>query len=604
VTANREQHGQTLPATKRRMHGAELSDQIRFTIIVPTYNRREIVLSCLQALAELERPWPCEVVVVDDGSSDGTTEAVRLLQMPFPYHVLTQRNSGAAAARNLGAQRATGEFLLFLDDDMIADRRLLLEHARVLDSGADAVVGHIPLAPDAPASVLTLGVQRWAERRLERLRSVGDGPLPVPDLLTGQLSVRAEVFRRAGGFDTAFTAGGTFGGEDVDFLYRLVRDGAKVKAAPDAVSWQRYVVTPKAHLRQWREGGRADAHLTRTHPALGTLVSRQHHGDTLLGGLTRAVARVPEGLRKPLLAPGVSRASVGRTDRVTRALFTLARDAEYWAGVREGGGLTREVQHCTVLAYHAIEDVADPVFGKYSVGPDEFTAQIHALLEAGFEFVDVDAYLAHLEGAPLPSRAVLLTFDDGYASVHDAAAPVMRELGIPGVAFLVSSQIAGSNVWDGVAGAPVLPLMDMEQVKDLLAQGWEVGSHSRTHAHLVTLDRDRLLSEVAGSRQDLEELGIPGVRLLAFPHGEHHFRVRAAARSAGYRAAFALAAPSSNGNRYSLSRVEVQRGEAPEALVSRMGEHAVNALVPQLRREVRGALGTLRDSFRSSLQRS
>ncbi len=239
----------------------------RFSIVVPTYERRDVLVESMRSLARLETPWPVELVVAVDGSTDGSADAARAVEVPFPVTVIEQSNAGAAAARNAGAAAARGEYLLFLDDDMTADPRLLVEHDTVLSAGADAAVGHIPLHPDSPRTLLTPGVDRWVRLRHERLTRT-EGQLALGDLLTGQLSVRADLFRAAGGFDEDFNAAGSFGAEDTDFLHRLLTGGAAVRYAPGAVNWQRYVVTPDQYLRQWKQGGRADAVLTRKHPEL------------------------------------------------------------------------------------------------------------------------------------------------------------------------------------------------------------------------------------------------------------------------------------------------------------------------------------------------
>src|SRR5207253_5026154 len=116
---------------------------VRFSVVIPTYRRRERVLRHVAALSQ--QTWEdFEVVVVDDGSGDGTAEALRALETPFPLTVVAQQNQGAAQARNAGAAAAGGELLLFLDDDMEADPGLLAEHERSHRAGADLVVGDMP----------------------------------------------------------------------------------------------------------------------------------------------------------------------------------------------------------------------------------------------------------------------------------------------------------------------------------------------------------------------------------------------------------------------------------------------------------------------------
>src|SRR4029077_18487233 len=122
----------------------------RFSVVIPTYRRRDRVLRNVRALAE-QSLSDFEAIVVDDGSDDGSAAALRGLETPFPLAVLEQENQGAAGARNVGARAARGEIPLFLDDDMEAAPSLLAEHDRSHLEGADLVVGDMPLHPASPA---------------------------------------------------------------------------------------------------------------------------------------------------------------------------------------------------------------------------------------------------------------------------------------------------------------------------------------------------------------------------------------------------------------------------------------------------------------------
>ena len=92
-----------------------------FSIVVPTYQRRAVVCDAVRALARLDYPGELELIVVVDGSTDGTIEALAELECPFPFRILEQLNSGAAHARNRGAAAAANDIILFLDDDMICE---------------------------------------------------------------------------------------------------------------------------------------------------------------------------------------------------------------------------------------------------------------------------------------------------------------------------------------------------------------------------------------------------------------------------------------------------------------------------------------------------
>ncbi|MEU7902855.1 glycosyltransferase [Actinoplanes sp. NPDC049118] len=570
-----------------------MSRPIVFSIVVPTFNRCEVLMRSIESIVATRRPWPCELIVVDDGSEDGTFEALTALTLPLPFHPIRQINSGAAAARNRGTLAAKGRYLLFLDDDMIVDENILVEHERSLAGGADAVVGDIPLHPELPRTVLTRGVGRWAEQRRRRLESE-PGRLTVSDFLTGQLSVRASCFRSARGFDEDLTAGGSFGGEDTDLLLRLRAAQVRLEYNGAAISYQRYVVTPEQNLRQWQEAGRNDATLSRKHPGIGRVLFRQHHGGTATGRLTRAAATLPEPVLRRLRTAISRRAAAGRTDPPTEWAYARMRDIGYWAGARTGGGILRNsLSDVRILAYHAVDHLDDPVIGRWTVTPEDFEAQVTELLRRGHTFIGVDQLLAHFDdGVPLASQSLLLTFDDGYESLMEYAAPILARLGVPAVVCVVSGQLGGHNAWDVRSGATRLPLLTVEQLSLLSDAGWEIAAHTHTHAHLTSLLGGRLRDELIRPRTTLAANGLRPPRLLAYPHGEHDFRVRAYAKRAGYDACLALngagASPTAT-DRFALPRVEVLRGITPEHLAGMLAD-AVPPSSPEVGREMKAVL--------------
>ena len=132
-----------------------------FSIVIPTYQRRDVVSEAVRALAKLDYAGRLELIVVVDGSTDGTAEALRGVECPFPVRVIEQPNGGAAHARNRGAAEAGNDVILFLDDDMICDPNLVREHARLYLDGAEAVIGDTPIDPQSPPGFLPQSVGRW-----------------------------------------------------------------------------------------------------------------------------------------------------------------------------------------------------------------------------------------------------------------------------------------------------------------------------------------------------------------------------------------------------------------------------------------------------------
>jgi peptidoglycan/xylan/chitin deacetylase (PgdA/CDA1 family) len=164
---------------------------------------------------------------------------------------------------------------------------------------------------------------------------------------------------------------------------------------------------------------------------------------------------------------------------------------------------------------------------------------------------------------------------------------VLERRGIPAVVLVVSDQIGGWNEWDARRGAAKLPLLGAAELQELADRGWAIGAHSRTHAHLTQADDVTLERELGEPLRALRALGLPVEPVLAYPHGEHDARVRAATRRAGYTAAFALEGRRPSSSRYAVPRIEVRRDTTPEALVEAAGNPPVHP-VREVERELRG----------------
>jgi glycosyltransferase involved in cell wall biosynthesis/peptidoglycan/xylan/chitin deacetylase (PgdA/CDA1 family) len=531
-----------------------------FSVVIPTYQRREVVADAVRAVAAIRYDGPVEAIVVVDGSTDGTAEALAGIECPFPLLIVAQPNAGAAAARNRGAEQASGEVLLFLDDDMICSPDILQHHARSHREGAEAVLGHIPLDPASPAGFLTRSVGEWADHRARSLR---DGaPIGLFDLLTGQLSIRRDLFRALGGFDGRFTRGGSFGDEDLDLGARLL-ERHTVRFNVEAVSRQRYVVTPRQHIVQWFQAGRADVIFARKHPLRAAELFGLHGAERpLTRFVVRPLAAVP-GFHRAASALAVRLAERNPVRKWAARLFFFSRSISYWAGVKAAGGIPAS-SRLRVLSYHAIADLGDdPVLHNYGIAPETFGRQLDRLIERGFSFIGADELCAFLAGrARLPRRAVLLTFDDCYAELKDVAREILRPRGIPAVAFAVTDRT--SNEWDQPLGARRLALLDGQGLRALGESGVEIGCHSRTHRALPTLDNADLASETQGAADALERSGLPRPRLFAYPYGARDARSAAAVRAAGYLAAFGVRAgvASARSDPFGLPRVEILARDA------------------------------------------
>jgi peptidoglycan/xylan/chitin deacetylase (PgdA/CDA1 family) len=190
---------------------------------------------------------------------------------------------------------------------------------------------------------------------------------------------------------------------------------------------------------------------------------------------------------------------------------------------------------------------------------------------------------------------VLLTFDDAYESLVTHAVPVLRERGIPALVLPVTDRLGGTNTWDTAHGAIKLRLLSTSQLQAMAAEDWAVGTHGRDHSHLVRLSTPALAEQLAGALDDMRVAQVPILPIVAYPHGEHDVRVRAAARKAGYVAGLALGGGGveRRHSRFALPRIEVTRGTGPRelvALVHQRRSRSARCLERELRWAVRSAL--------------
>ncbi len=212
-----------------------------------------------------------------------------------------------------------------------------------------------------------------------------------------------------------------------------------------------------------------------------------------------------------------------------------------------------------VLLYHAVMDDPPAWIAEFTVSPQDFAAQLDAIVDSGRTPVTISAVADHLAGrASLPSRPVVLTFDDGFADLPGPTAEALADRGLPATAYLTTGAVTPG----GRSLLPPAPMMTLDRAAELERSGMEIGSHTVTHAQLDTLSGKALAHELRTSKAVLEDaLGHP-VRHLAYPHGYNSPRVRAESARAGYETASAVrhALSSRRDERYRIARLIVRRG--------------------------------------------
>jgi len=357
--------------------------------------------------------------------------------------------------------------------------------------------------------------------RLARLLGEGLEPLaPLRGVSGGFERVVAEISAGAADLESA-GAGLPDGAARAEALALRLREGglAVVWGEPVAVGGVRDL------LERCRERGRSSVALLAADPALarGMQIGSWFDAGWRLRAL-RALGRAGGG-RVPLPLALSSR----------RWLAALA-DLAFWAGVRERADarLWRRLgrDSYSALVYHRFAGEMKPGQERIDIAPRRFARQLRALRLAGFRPLPAEDLIAFHAGggAGLPPRSVAITVDDG---MEDCLKPLRRHAGWHPQLFVPTAELGGGAHW--IDGEPVA---SWDQIRGLAAAGVRIGSHTRHHRRLTTLEPALRQVEIDGSLAELRAQVPAPLAVLAYPNGDHDLSVCRETRAAGYVAAF------------------------------------------------------------------
>lgn len=327
---------------------------LRFSVVIPTFDRREALERTLRGYARQapETP-PFEVLVIDDGSRDGTGEWLAGWRSDrFPLRVERQANRGPAAARNRALAHAAGEIVLFTGDDIEPAPDLLLRHHAAQSANQDGPVAFFGRI-DWPRELATTATMRHVTGRGAQQFSfhyLRDGhEYDYRHFYTSNVSIpRALLAREAGPFCEDFPAAAF---EDAELAFRLARHGLRLRYLAPAVAWHWHHYDARAFFaRQVRCGEMADL-LIRKHPAtardldlalLPALRLRSWMLERVGRGRLRALAeRLPERIEEALaLARELDARSDAEAEPLLLALFRFG----FLAGVARSRYQPREAR--------------------------------------------------------------------------------------------------------------------------------------------------------------------------------------------------------------------------------------------------------------------
>ena len=208
----------------------------KLSVILPTYNRKQQLLQVIDGLEnQTFNRSEFEVIVVSDGSTDGTHDCLDQLKTNLNFRWLQQANQGAAATRNNGISHATGEIVLFIDDDVVPDTELLTQHYSSHQNAGFPedliVIGPMLTPPDYRYEPWVEWEQEMLYKQYEAMNR-GDWAPTARQFYTGNSSIPLPYLKESGGFDANFLRA-----EDVELAFRLADKGAKFAFNKNAIGY-------------------------------------------------------------------------------------------------------------------------------------------------------------------------------------------------------------------------------------------------------------------------------------------------------------------------------------------------------------------------------
>ena len=261
----------------------------------------------------------------------------------------------------------------------------------------------------------------------------------------------------------------------------------------------------------------------------------------LLSGCGTGIFAKPIPTTTATLPPPTKPATATPTFTVTPTFTASPIPTATW--VHQGP----ENVYVPIILYHWI--AVSPINSQYYVPPEKFDEEMKLLHDWGYTTITTELLIKSItEGADLPPRPILITFDDGHLNNYTAAFPIMKKYGFTGVLYIIANYMGTDNY------------MNADQIKEMAAAGWEVGSHSISHMDLTSLEPYRQRLEVVESRTLLEEaLGVP-ILTIAYPFGISNPGVIDYAHFANYIGGMSLGFTYDQGisNLYTLQRRDIK----------------------------------------------
>jgi glycosyltransferase involved in cell wall biosynthesis/peptidoglycan/xylan/chitin deacetylase (PgdA/CDA1 family) len=534
-----------------------------FTVLIPLYNKAPHIGRALHSILSQTRP-PEEIIVIDDGSTDGGGEIVAALSDPR-IRLIRQENQGVSAARNRGIAEARGELLAFLDADDTWEPQFLeeLNYLKEIFPAAGAfTTAWRTIYPDG--SSYQRDIRLCQGTRYCLIENYPNAAFKFP-MHPSATAIPKKVLAEVGGFYP-----GEYLCEDADLFIRIslrypiawsdaflmtyhqdatnralgikrwIREPAISRTVREALATDRLPPEVRQDLKDYgayfqlaaarhclSQGEKATA-LRLLEYAKGT---QRFARDWWLARLAALFpAKFGQSLWKiKLVLNDLINGVTKPRKTLERALIqTTLRLPILWKV------LFRNTYGLPILMYHRVAPTGSPALATFRITPEAFEGQLRYLQQAGFYSVTLADWQAAVAARrPLPGRAVVFTFDDGTQDFYEYAYPLLKKYGFTATVFLVADLIGKSNLWDADYGEEV-PLMGWKEILQLRDEGVQFGSHSASHRRLTSLSAAEIRQEGIRSRTILEQgLGV-AVTVFAYPFGGFDAAVEDAIGACGY----------------------------------------------------------------------
>jgi len=172
-----------------------------------------------------------------------------------------------------------------------------------------------------------------------------------------------------------------------------------------------------------------------------------------------------------------------------------------------------------ILTYHSIDHSGSVL----SVTPEKFLSHMTVLADTGYHIVSLGEVASCLQNQkPFPANTAVLTFDDGFKNFHENAFPILKNFAFPATVFLVPGWCGKDNFWPGqLKTIPCFDLLDWKDIKEMVGQGIEFGSHTMNHPNLSHISSTEAEHEITQSQKTIQEAIGQDVPYFAYPYGAY-----------------------------------------------------------------------------------